>query len=98
MIISKNIRLELVFELVSGRPKKIVNKWLKLKKICESGENENIVKSWLSYCNIPTVKNMPYLNRLEGGLGENNKQIRFRFDRNNSDDNIVLNIKRSRPY
>lgn len=92
MIISKNIRLELVFELKNA-PFNHENKWLKFKKKCESGKNENIVKSWLSYCNIPTVKNIPYLNRLEGGLGEKNKQIRFRFSHNDSDDNIVLNIK-----
>jgi hypothetical protein len=63
-------------------PQKYIDKWLKLKTICENGENKEIVKDWLYNCKLQSVKNMPYLKRCEGGIGGDNnlinKQLRFR--------------------
>jgi len=60
----------------------VLQKWKELKDICEynnNNENKKIVKDWLSFCNSEQIKEMPYLNRYEGG--DNNmkhKQMRFR--------------------
>ena len=96
-LIPEDTCLELVFELKNDNPpQNFVNNWLKFKEICECGQskNKNIVKKWLSYCNIPTVENMPYLNRCEGGFGGNNnqtnKQIRFRDNHYFYKDNIIV--------
>jgi hypothetical protein len=74
--------IHLRFKLDSDAPKEYINRWLKLKSICESGENKEIVEDWLENCQIESVKKLPYLNRCEGGIGGDNnvenKQIRFR--------------------
>ena len=58
------------------------NKWIELKKMCENWDNKKIIFELLSYCKLDSVKNLPYLNRCEGGIGGDNnlinKQIRFR--------------------
>jgi hypothetical protein len=77
-----NVKLR--FNIYIDAPRQYVTKWLKLKEKCESGEKENkqIVYEWLSYCNNPSIKKMPFLKRLEGGIGGDcnytNKQLRFR--------------------
>jgi hypothetical protein len=74
--------IHLRFKLDSDAPKEYIKRWLKLKSICESGENKEIVEDWLQNCQIESIKNMPYLNRCEGGIGGDdnlkNKQLRFR--------------------
>ena len=74
--------IQLRFKLDSDAPQEYINRWLKLKSICESGENKEIVEDWLQNCQIESIKNMPYLKRLEGGIGGDdnlkNKQLRFR--------------------
>jgi hypothetical protein len=74
--------IHLRFKLDSDAPKEYIKRWLKLKSICESGENKKIVEDWLQNCQIESIKNMPYLNRCEGGIGGDdnlkNKQLRFR--------------------
>ena len=71
--------------MFSSAPKECLKKWKELKDICEYNninENKKIVKDWLSFCNSERIKEMPYLNRCEGGLGGDNnikhKQMRFR--------------------
>jgi hypothetical protein len=74
--------IQLRFKIDSNSPQEYINRWLNLKSICESGENKEIVKDWLYNCKLQSVKNMPYLNRCEGGIGGDNnhinKQLRFR--------------------
>ena len=74
--------INLRFKIDGDTPQKYIDKWLKLKTICENGENKEIVKDWLYNCKLQSVKNIPYLNRCEGGIGRDsnlkNKQIRFR--------------------
>jgi hypothetical protein len=49
---------------------------------CEKGDNLDILSEWKSNCELVSNKNLPYLDRCEGGLGGNDnrlhKQIRFR--------------------
>ena len=74
--------ISLRFKIDSNASQKYINNWIKFKNICGSGNNKQIVKDWLSNCRINSVKNMPYLQGSEGGIGECNnlihKQIRFR--------------------
>lgn len=62
-----------------------IQKWNTFKMKCEGGgdnENEPIVERMKKYCQLDMNKQMPYLRRLEGGIGGNDniihKQIRFR--------------------
>ena len=52
------------------------------KSDCESGNNRHIVEQIKNNCKLHKNKNLPYLERVEGGMGGNNnrtdKQIRFR--------------------
>ena len=72
-----------------------------LKKDCEyNNDNELIVKEWLVICKNESIRNLPYLNRSEGGIGDNNnkkhKQIRFRPLQNilffRADNDIVFDV------
>ena len=91
----------MVFKLDKDAPKKYIDKWNEFKKICESGDNEDIVEEIKKYCKLETNKNLPYLKRAEGGMGGDNncknKQIRFRhileteYIINNNDTYIVFN-------
>ena len=40
------------FKINTNAPQKNIDKWLKLKSICESGENKEIVEDWLQNCQI----------------------------------------------
>jgi uncharacterized protein YabN with tetrapyrrole methylase and pyrophosphatase domain len=59
-----------------------INRWLDFKNECESGNNRHIVENMKESCLLKINKDLPYLNRAEGGLGGSdnirNKQIRFR--------------------
>ena len=73
----------LVFNLDADSPKKYIKKWKEFKIQCEeNGNNKHIVDKIKEFSDLKQIKNMPYLKRLEGGLGGNNnkihKQIRFR--------------------
>jgi hypothetical protein len=73
--------IQLRFRIDSDAPQEYINRWLNLKSICEDGNNKEIVEDWLKNCTIESIKNMPYLERCEGGIGDDNiknKQIRFR--------------------
>lgn len=74
--------ISLRFKIDSDASQKYINNWINFKNVCESGNNKEIVKNWLSNCKINSIKNMPYLERSEGGIGgcKNliHKQIRFR--------------------
>ena len=92
--------LSLRFKVDKDASQKYINNWINFKNICESGNNKQIVKDWLSNCRINSNKDMPYLNRTEGGIGGSSnlihKQIRFRSNQVYLIDNdIVLNIYNS---
>lgn len=74
--------INLRFKIDGDASQEYIDKWLKLKFKCENGENKEIVEDWLYNCKLQSVKNMPYLNRCEGGIGGDNnlinKQLRFR--------------------
>jgi len=86
------------FKIYSNAPKECLQKWKELKDICEynnNNENKKIVKDWLSFCNNEKIKEMPYLNRCEGGIGGDNnikhKQMRFRqYIYLNKDNDIIF--------
>ena len=91
---------KLRFSIDSDAPSKYLEKWYHLKQKCETGDNKDIVKQIKNNSKLDMNKNLPYLNRSEGGLGGdnniNNKQIRFRDNwgendyRDQKDDNIIL--------
>ena len=92
--------ISLRFKIDKDASQKYINNWINFKNVCESGNNKQIVKDWLSNCRINSNKDMPYLNRMEGGIGGCNnilhKQIRFRSNQVYLIDNdIVLNIYNS---
>ena len=70
------------FYIDKDAPDKYMKNWDEFKLKCEYGDNKQIVEQIKSYCKLPQNKNIPYLNRKEGGMGGNNnivhKQIRFR--------------------
>jgi hypothetical protein len=88
--------IHLRFKINSDAPQIHNDKWIKFKNICESGKNKEIVEDWLKNCKIESVKNMPYLERSEGGIGGNNnqknKQLRFRKQQQNYSSNLDNDI------
>lgn len=72
----------LIFYIDIDISKNGMNKWKKIKNDCENGDNKYIVEHMKYYYKLNTNKNLPYLNRCEGGIGGNDnnkhKQIRFR--------------------
>ncbi len=77
---------------------KYKKEWEKIKEGCENTDNKYLVEEIKEYCILESNKNLPYLNRCEGGLGgddnKNNKQIRFRTNNKTTkeDDNILLYV------
>jgi hypothetical protein len=96
MNIPDNYIITLRFKIYINAPKECIDKWKELKDTCEyNSNNEKIVKEWLSYCKTDKIKQMPYLNRCEGGIGGDNnikhKQLRFRqYIYLNKDNDIVF--------
>lgn len=89
--------IKLRFKIDSDAPLGYMKKWLKLKTICENGDKKEIIGDWLHNCEIRSIKDMPSLNRCEGGIGGDNnlinKQLRFRRYRNavyDKDNDIVI--------
>lgn len=80
----------LVFRIDNNAPKEYMDRWKALKLKCEGGEsgpstpgpNKQIMEQMKEYCKLEQNKELPYLNRCEGGLGGDdnklNKQIRLR--------------------
>lgn len=72
---------KLIFRINSNAPESCISKWKKLKLDCQEGNNKYIVEKMKTYCKLEQNKNIPYLQREEGGIGGNNnsinKQIRF---------------------
>jgi hypothetical protein len=89
---------KLRFRIDFNSPIEYINNWNKIKKECEEGNNKYISNLIKKNCTIISNKNLPYLDRLEGGLGgesnNDNKQIRFRheFNEKNNDNDIILYV------
>ncbi|MDB4769389.1 hypothetical protein OAG24_00340 [bacterium] len=70
---------------IYSAPDKSINNWKKLKETCEDGQVENIVGEMRDCYKLEQNKNLQYLDRVEGGIGDNsnieNKQLRFRCKR-----------------
>ena len=92
---------KLRFKLDFDATEKYIEKWNKIKKESETTDNEYLVEEIKNNCKLESNKNLPYLQRNEGGLGgdnnQNNKQIRFRFNCNSYkfDDDILLSVLNS---
>jgi hypothetical protein len=73
---------KLRFRIDKYAPPKWMNRWIELKQKCENGKNKHIVEQIKSFCKVESNKNLPYLDRIEGGIGGGDnrihKQIRFR--------------------
>jgi hypothetical protein len=89
--------ITLRFRIDGDAPKAYVKRWIDLKHKCESSNNKQIILEWLQHCKLESVRNLPYLERAEGGIGRDdnskNKQIRFRRKQTLSlyiDNDIVL--------
>jgi len=91
---------ELRFYIDKDAPSEYMKRWNDFKTKCENGENKQTVEQLKNYCKLTVNRDLPYLERAEGGLGGSdnlvNKQIRFRHNRISfgklSDDNdIILN-------
>lgn len=91
---------ELRFYIDNDALEEYINRWKELKLKCENGDNKIIVEKIKSYCKLSVNKELPYLERSEGGLGGNNnktnKQIRFKdkfsYDnfRDTCNDNVII--------
>ena len=92
---------KLCFKLDFNAPDKYIEDWNKIKKESETTDNKYLVEEIKNNCKLESNKNLPYLERKEGGLGcdnnQINKQIRFRFNFNSYklDNNILLDVLNS---
>lgn len=75
------------FSLDKDAPLKYVKRWNDLKKQTETTNNK-----FLFNCFIDDNINYRYLNRCEGGLELNGKQLRFRQFNTNNDNDIKTQI------
>jgi hypothetical protein len=82
MDVLPNFSYRLVFSLEDSAYGQTIKNWSRFKKVCESGNNNHITGQIKENCELVSNKNLPILNRAEGGLGgddnKTNKQIRFR--------------------
>lgn len=94
MNILETHRHTLRFRIDSDAPTKYIERWKEIKMKCENGNNKYVVEQIKNNCKIVSNKNLPYLERYEGGLGGNdnllNKQIRFRMKESVKYDNDIL--------
>jgi len=74
-MLSDKYSYSLVFKINKNSPDEIISKWKDIKEMCESGCNENIVIEWLKKCDKESIKNLPYLNRSEGGIGGEDNEL-----------------------
>ncbi len=91
---------KLRFRIDSDAPEKYMKEWKKLKNKLEDGENKFLCEEIKRFCKLEINKNLPILNRCEGGLGGDNnitnKQIRFRKNFSiNFDNDIILLVQNS---
>ena len=70
------------FLIDPAAPSEYMDRWTKIKQKIENGDNEWFVNELHAHCNLSSNRNLPYLDRCEGGIGNNNnllyKQLRFK--------------------
>jgi hypothetical protein len=93
---------QLRFRIDSDAPNNYIKKFKKLKEKIENGDNNHFSCKIKDYCKLESNRNLPILNRMEGGLGGNNniinKQIRYRHNLKKYLDNyndIILSVQNS---
>jgi len=73
---------EFHFDIHTDAPFEFIKRWRKFKKICEGGEsnNEPICAAWSSSCLLLENRDLLFLKRSEGGIGDLlcSKELRFR--------------------
>ena len=80
MFILDTHKHSLIFRIDRDAPKNYMKRWNKIKFDCIIGNNEYIIEKIKTFCKLEKNRNIPYLQREEGGIGGNNninKQIRF---------------------
>jgi len=106
MNIMDNYICKLRFRIEKAAPEKYRTKWANdLKKnICDGGceKNHIITRKMLSKCSLDVNKNLPLLNRSEGGIGGNcnltNKQLRYQdfilnqYNEDYNQNDIIINV------
>ena len=77
MFILESHNHSMIFRIDKDAPKDYINRWKKIKFDCEENNNKYIIEKMKTYCKLEQNKNLPYLQREEGGIGTEGKQIRF---------------------
>ena len=79
---TKSYIYKLRFSIDNDAPPDYMKRWLDFKSKCENGDNRDIIEHVKELCLLSVNKELPYLEREEGGIGGNdnklNKQMRFR--------------------
>jgi hypothetical protein len=78
MIINYNVYFRnhsLIFCIDKDAPDDYINRWKKIKFHCEECNNKYIIEKMKTYCKLEQNKNIPCLEREEGGIGGNNNII-----------------------
>ena len=86
--------MDLEFSLSKSAGLKTKTQWNILKELCEYGNNEDIVREWLQYCELQDNKDAIFMNTLNGGITLPNKNIvlfRYCVTGLQTDHNIILN-------
>ena len=72
---------KLIFRIDNDCPEDYFERCKKIKSDCEKYDNKYIIDKMKTYCKLEQNKNIPYLQREEGGIGGDNnrinKQMRF---------------------
>lgn len=87
-------KMDFEFCLSKSTGLKTKNTWKALKERCEYGNNEDIVREWLVFCEIDDNKNATFMNTLDGGIIlPDTNMVRFRYCSYGleTDDSIILN-------
>jgi len=81
MFILETHNHSLIFSIDKDASEDYIYRWKEIKFNCEEDNNKYIIEKMKTYCKLEQNKNIPYLQREEGGIGGDNnntdKQIRF---------------------
>ncbi len=90
---------QLRFSINSDEPTNYLNKFKTLKHKIENENNKHFSFQIKETCKLEVNKTLPILDRIEGGLGGDNnllnKQIRYRSNYGNIDNDIIIYVYNS---
>ncbi len=66
------------FKIHCNAPRCYIDRWNKLKYDCEHGNTKDIALKWTLKCHLPSNRQLHFLPRRGGVLGDPKKYIRFR--------------------